>query len=68
MRHGLQNAVVASKTFRQTLLAGVRRAIRILATTEFSTEDGLIEARRNATEIIGLTRTFLTIHYLSIPG
>ncbi|KAL7489479.1 hypothetical protein ACHAW6_015106 [Cyclotella cf. meneghiniana] len=40
IRHGLQNALVSSKPFRLTLLAGLRRAIRILSATEFSTEDG----------------------------
>lgn len=40
IRMGLQSALTSSKAFRQVLLAGVRRWIRMLAVTEFSTEDG----------------------------
>jgi hypothetical protein len=45
IRHGLQNALVVSKALREVVLAGVRRAIRILAVTEFTTEDGAPEVR-----------------------
>jgi hypothetical protein len=45
IRHGLQNALVTSKTLRQVILAGVRRAIRMLAVAEFTSEDGALEVR-----------------------
>lgn len=45
LRLGLQNAVVTSQSFRQTLLAGVRRSIRTLTACEFTSEDGTIEVR-----------------------
>lgn len=42
VRIGLQNAVATSSSFRQVLLAGIRRAVRLLAVTEYTLEDGLL--------------------------
>lgn len=40
IRSSLQSAVASSASFRQVLLAAVRRAIRLLAVTEYTSDEG----------------------------
>ncbi len=45
LRAGLQNAVVKSTSFRHVVLAAVRKAVRLLAAIEFTSEEVLAEVR-----------------------